>query len=109
MGAYLAEVITFGVGLLGVAVGYGALRNQVRSNTRDMAALRKRWADMSGGNPGGRPIYMPRQECEAKHGRICKLLEEQAGAVKGLQNYARHMLAKDKTPLETIDRILNRK
>ena len=110
---YLQLLLTFGAGFLGVAVGFGALRNQVKTNTYNIVKLWARW-DVFEGNPGGNPGFVKPSECSDRHGALTKemtgiksQLEKQANATTSLQNFAQWFLTtKEKLSIVEVKQIL---
>mgnify|MGYP001170114047 CR=1 FL=1 len=111
---FLQLLISFLSGLVGVGVGWGALRNQVKNNTRDIVEIYSRLASIHGQN-SGRSIFVPREECMERHEdmteevkQIKKQAEKHAKATTGLQNFARWMLIKKEgLSLIEAEKILN--
>jgi hypothetical protein len=107
-------VLTFVIGMLGVAVGYGALKNEVKNNKEDIDEL-KTWRMAVEGNPGNNSAYIRRNECADRHKAIEGQMkdiknqcEKQAKATAGLQNFARWMLTKKEgLTLVEVDKIIN--
>ena len=110
----LQLLLTFIAGLLGVAVGFGALRNQVKTNMKDIRHLKDQWIAF-GGNPGGDPVYIKRGECVERHKLLTKELksikeqnDKQVRATAGLQNFARWLLTKKEgLSITEVDQIIN--
>lgn len=98
----LQLVLTAGVGIVGVAVGYGGVKVQVRRNTHDISGLRKDMNQVTG-NPSGEPVFMRRTECVA-HGAQITVMEKKLTA---LMSFARHVLTTDKKmTLQQVNEIL---
>ncbi len=95
-------VLTFGAGVIGVAVGWGGMRFQIRRNTKDIATLRKDFNSITG-TPAGIPVYMRREECQMHNGDVAYLKR----AVGSLQNVARWLLVnKEKMDLAEANELL---
>lgn len=110
----LQLVITFVVGLVGVAVGFGMMKNQVNVNKNNIRGLKKELKEFSG-NPGGRPVFMSRDECDERTQGIEKeirsvkrQIESHGESIKGVQNFARWILTKKEgLDLVEVNKILN--
>ena len=99
----------FIVGLLGVAVGYGGLRIQVRTNRRDIKKLREDFNKVTG-NPTGEPAYVRREECVHRTAEINSLrgeVQKQGKQIAGVRSFARWFLTtKEKMSLSEANAIL---
>ena len=103
----IGAAITLGVGLLGVGVGWGALKAQAAGNAKRIVKIETEIDHMTGRNPGGQPQWVRRDECAARHSEITDQLREQARAIKSLQRFAQWKMAKDGATLPEINRTLN--
>lgn len=104
---HLNWVITLGVGIVGVAVGWGVLKTRVSRNEETLHKLRHEWREFHGGNPDREPSYIKRIECETRHAELCKKLDDHGKALKGMQNFARHLLTQQGLPLDRVNEIVN--
>ena len=103
----LHYVIPLVVGIMGVAVGYGALRNQAKENTEKIERLAEAWGELIG-NPGTEPVFIRRGECDKRSKNIETRIDELQRATRKLQNFARWQLAhKENLGADQIDEILN--
>lgn len=109
----LQAMIPFMAVLVGAAIAYGALRNQVKTITKELAELQKGWSKLVG-NPGGNPAYIKRSECNEKTeaisekiGHLVKKIDSQGGNIKSFQNFARYMLTKEGLTIVEVEEILN--
>jgi hypothetical protein len=80
--------ITAGVvGLLGVAVGYGALRATVGVNAKRIDKLENGFKEITG-NPSGNPPFVKRTECEKTVAVVTEALTQIGKELEGLKSYA---------------------
>jgi hypothetical protein len=108
---FLAPFIAGGAGVL---AGYAGLKVKVKHIARDVTRLQKQWTIFQG-NPGGRTMYVRRDECDDRKlfvseelAELRTQIEQQAKATKGLQNFARWQLTnKDGLSLIEADQIIN--
>ena len=127
---YLSAAITLVVGLIGVAAGYGALRQVVKSlqknqeqlkadMLKEMAAIKARQAVLRGEDNDGRPRYVQTWECE-KTTQLCqhhicdeiknmqKSIDANNAVTAGLRNFARYFLQDKGMSLTEIDKLLGK-
>ena len=97
---------TFISGAIGVGVGYGALRTQVRNNTKAIDEFWKRWSRLTGAETG-KPRYISRFECESSHNKVEKQFKEITINTKALQNYARWQMSSAGVSIAEQNKILN--
>ena len=104
--------LTFGAGAAGVAAGWAGMRVQVRRNTGDIGHLQKVVKKLTG-NPTGLPVYIRRDECEARTGEmgekvnvLATEVEAQNRQLSEVQNFARYMLTKEGLTLGEVNEIL---
>lgn len=99
--------IPIATAIIGVAVGYGAIRNQVKTNSKVLSKLV--------GGPGEDPAYVRRGECDERSENIQvnidhlkRKIDDQAKATKRLENFARWMLSKkEELDIVEVSKILN--
>lgn len=107
-------IIPLIVGIGGVAVGYGALRQQVKTNMKDIAEFRGGWKVLVG-NAEKEPAYVRRSECDDRTKNIQAeivstkaKIEKQSNTIRGLENFARWTLTtKEKLTIIEVNKILN--
>lgn len=112
----LRDLMTFFIGIIGIAVGYGILKQQAKTSIDDIKKIKECLSVIDGSHPDskGVSIFIKRNECEEKEeenvrqiGEIKLRLDGQHKALKGLQNFARHQLETEKLSLIEINKILN--
>lgn len=116
----METILRFGlpviVALVAGAAIWGAVRNQVRNNTKEISELRGSYHALMGigGNPEGKPLFVRTGECaetveriKGQFEHIKEKIDRQSGSLKGMQSFARYMLTKEGLPLEKVNEIVN--
>jgi hypothetical protein len=112
----IRDLLTFFIGIIGIAVGYGILKQQAKTSGEDIKKIKECLSVIDGSHPEskGVSIFIKRNECMEKEeetgrqiGEVRLRLDAQHRALKGLQNFARHQLEREKLPLIEINKILN--
>lgn len=118
-------VLQFGIPVVVIiataAAIWGAIRNQVKNNAKEISELRGSYNTLMGigGNPDGKPLFVRTGECaetvrefkeEFEHIKV--KIDRQSKSLKGVQNFARFMLTKGwhgvkGLPLEKVNEIVN--
>jgi len=113
--AVWAIIIPTALAIVGAAIGFGALRNDVKRMGSEFGTWKQQWLSFTGQNPGGQPRYIRREECESLHGgldtSIVDIKDTQAKhgkALNRLDKFARWLMTEQykKTPADA-DEILN--
>lgn len=121
----METILRFGVpvlvALVTAAAIWGAIRNQVKNNSKEISELRGSYHALMGvgGNPEGKPLFVRTGECaatvkgiEEQLDHIKGKIDKQTKSLKGVQNFARFMLTKGwhgvkGLPLEKVNEIVN--
>lgn len=104
------------VAVAAAAAIWGAVRNQVKTNAREISELRGSYNTIMGvgSNPGQSPLFVSTGSCESnvrrieeRLGYVERKIDRQTRSLKGMQSYARFMLTKEGLPLEKINEIVD--
>ena len=104
------------VALMAAAAIWGAIRNQVRTNAREISELRGSYNTLMGigGNPNTGPLFVRTGECaktvkefNQQFEHIKVKIDRQTKSLKGMQNFARYVLTKEGLPLAKVNEIVN--
>jgi len=115
----LAQVfISGGAGLVGVGIGIGIFKRDIKQIKKDIDRIIKR-QDILRGNDNGkeRPLYVSLTECigerarcvgikEGKFGEITVEMKEHRRSIKALENFARWWMQKEGLNIREIQSIL---
>lgn len=119
-GSITVYALTFMVGIVGsiggVAIGYGMMRQQVRSSADEIVKLQERLSIINGTNPvsSGTPLFVKHSECDVRERVVTKEIEDTKHEVellrmslKGIQNFTRWILTtKEGLGLSEVNKIL---
>lgn len=121
----METILRFGlpmiVALVAGAAIWGAIRNQVKTNAKEISELRGSYNTLMGigSNPGGESLFVRTGECaktvrefkeEFEHIKV--KIDKQSKSLRGMQNFARFLLTKgwpgmEGLPLEKVNEIVN--
>lgn len=104
-------------GLVGVGIGLGIFRTNIKRNADEIVILRDRQARLRGEGNGSPSVFMPRGSCLDIRENCAKLrltrqdmidndISEHTRTIKALENFARWWMQKEGLKIEDINKIL---
>jgi hypothetical protein len=105
-------------GLVGVGIGLGIFRTNIKRNSDEIVVLKGRQARLRGEGNGNPSVFMPRGHCVDIREHCAKLritrdratdedLAAHSKTIKALENFARWWMQKEGLHIEDINRILD--
>lgn len=113
-------VITAASGLVGVGIGIGIFRTDIKQIKADLGTVKLRQAQLRGETNGHKPVFMQREDCgtlreacladtKRQMEDVRKDLLAHTSSIKALDNFARWSMQRDGLKIEEINVILGAK